>query len=541
MRTLIKNGLVYDGSGDKPFRKDILIRNGVIEAVTENTETAGTEAPSADSGGLEVIDAKGLVVTPGFIDTHRHCDIDALYNPEFGRLEMAQGLTTVIGGNCGLAPIPAPKQYRRAIYDFIEPCLGIAPEEMALERFSDYLEELGKRDLPLHVGSLIATGTLKAAIKGYGKGPFTGPEMEQAKAYIREGLEAGAAGLSMGIMYQPECYSARAEIQELISAAAPFGRPLACHIRGEGDNLVSSVKEVIEVTGAAGVPLNISHFKATGVKNWGSEIYKAIELIDAARAAGQDVTVDFYPYCGGSTTLISLLPPAVMEDSVEMTLKKLGTERGKEELRREIYREHTGWDNMVTAIGWERILLSSVTKEANRKFTGKNFREAASLAGYEEPADFCSDLLAEEQGKVGIIVLSMSQEDVDTVARLPYSMVISDSLYGVSDCPHPRLYGSFPKIIREYVRERGVLTMEEAVKKMTLLPAKRLSLEGRGMIKEGYHADINVFDPEKVRDYAVYENPKQLCSGFRMIMVDGMIAVSDDLLLKRNCGSVIKL
>lgn len=541
MRTLIKNGLVYDGSGDKPFRKDILIRDGVIEAVTENAETAGTEAPPADSGGLEVIDAKGLVVTPGFIDTHRHCDIDALYNPEFGRLEMAQGLTTVIGGNCGLAPIPAPKKYRRAIYDFIEPCLGIAPEEMALERFSDYLEELGKRDLPLHVGSLIATGTLKAAIKGYGKGPFTGPEMEQAKAYIREGLEAGAAGLSMGIMYQPECYSARAEIQELISAAVPFGRPLACHIRGEGDNLVSSVKEVIEVTGAAGVPLNISHFKATGVKNWGSEIYKAIELIDAARAAGQDVTVDFYPYCGGSTTLISLLPPAVMEDSVEMTLKKLGTERGKEELRREIYREHTGWDNMVTAIGWERILLSSVTKEANRKFTGKNFREAASLAGYEEPADFCSDLLAEEQGKVGIIVLSMSQEDVDTVARLPYSMVISDSLYGVSDCPHPRLYGSFPKIIREYVRERGVLTMEEAVKKMTLLPAKRLSLEGRGMIKEGYHADINVFDPEKVRDYAVYENPKQLCSGFRMIMVDGTIAVSDDLLLKRNCGSVIKL
>ena len=196
---------------------------------------------------------------------------------------------------------------------------------------------------------------------------------------------------------------------------------------------------------------------------------------------------------------------------------------------------------MVTAIGWERILLSSVTKEANRRFTGKNFREAASLAGYEEPADFCSDLLAEEQGKVGIIVLSMSQEDVDTVARLPYSMVISDSLYGVSDCPHPRLYGSFPKIIREYVRERGVLTMEEAVKKMTLLPAKRLSLDGRGMIKEGYHADINVFDPAKVRDYAVYENPKQLCSGFQMIMVDGTVAVSDDRILKRNCGSVIKL
>lgn len=535
MRTLIKNGVVYDGSGEKPSRKDVLVKDGLIEAVMSGSSQDGSIFTD------QVIDAEGLSVTPGFIDTHRHCDIDALYNPEFGKLEMAQGLTTVIGGNCGLAPIPAPRQYRRDIYDFIEPCLGIAPQEMAIEGFGEYLEQLERRELPLHVGSYIATGTLKAAIKGYGKEPFTREEMDRAKAYIREGLEAGAAGLSMGIMYQPECYSSRAEMVELFQAAAPFGRPLACHIRGEGDNLVSSVKEIIEITNQAGIPLNISHFKATGVKNWGKEIHKAIEVIETARAAGQDVTVDFYPYCGGSTTLISLLPPSVMEDSVEATLKKLGTKQGKEELKREIYREHPGWDNMVTAIGWERILLSSVNREENRRFAGMNFREAAAAAGYGEPADFCSDLLLEEQGKVGIIVLSMSQEDVDTVARLPYSMVISDSLYGVSDCPHPRLYGSFPKIIREYVRERGVLTMEEAVKKMTLLPAARLSLEGRGMIKEGFHADINLFDPAKVRDYAVYENPKQLSTGFRMILVEGAAVVSNDAMVRRNCGGVIKL
>ncbi|WMJ87465.1 N-acyl-D-amino-acid deacylase family protein [Anaerocolumna sp. MB42-C2] len=531
MRTLIKNGLIYDGSGGSPYQKNILIEGNKIAAVTEDK----------DLDAENIIDASGLTVTPGFIDTHRHCDIDALYNPEFGTIEISQGLTTVIGGNCGLAPVPAPMAYRKDIFDYIEPCLGIAPEQMSMEYFSEYIKALEEKELPIQVGSYIGTGTLKAAIKGYGKTPFTRAEMEKAKAYIKEGMEAGAVGLSMGIMYQPECYSTRKEMTELISAAAPYGRPLACHIRGEGNNLVSSVKEIIEITREAEVPLNISHFKVTGVKNWGVTIDKAIGLIEEARNKGQDITVDFYPYCGGSTTLLSLLPPSVMEDSLVETLKKLSSKSGKETLIKELYKEHTGWDNMVTAIGWERILISSVTKESNRKFSGLKFNEAAVIAGYEEPGEFMCDLLIEEQGKVGIILLSMSQEDVDTVSKLPYSMVISDSLYGVSDCPHPRLYGSFPKIIREYVRERRVLTMEEAIKKMTYFPANRLSLKGRGRIKEGCYADINVFDAMNINDYAVYEDPKKLCSGFKTILVNGKIAVSDDTIISRINGSVIKI
>lgn len=531
MKTLIKNGWIYDGSGGSPYRKNLLIEEEKIAAITKD------ENISAD----KIIDARGLAVTPGFIDTHRHCDLDALYNPDFGTIEMTQGLTTVIGGNCGLAPIPAPEAYRKNIFDFIEPCLGIPPIGFGMEHFNEYREALGKRELPIHTGSYIGTGTLKAAIKGYGKEAFTKAEMEKAKAYIREGMDAGAVGLSMGIMYQPECYSGPGEMTELVSAMAPYGRPLACHIRGEGDNLISSVKEIIEIAKEAGVPLNISHFKATGIKNWGSAIYKAITLIEEARNKGQDVTVDFYPYCGGSTTLLSLIPPCVMEDSLELTLKKLRTGKGKESLIKELYREHNGWDNMVTAIGWERILISSVTQEGNRRLSGRNFKEAAAQRGYEEPGEFMCDLLAEEQGKVGIIVLSMSQADVDQVAKLPYSMVISDSLYGASDCPHPRLYGSFPKIIREYVKERRVLTLEEAIKKMTLLPAKRLSLKERGMLKEGYYADINLFDPENLKDYAVYEKPKQFCRGFHTVMVNGKIAVSNDTVISRTNGSVIRI
>jgi N-acyl-D-amino-acid deacylase len=531
MSIFIKNGTVYDGSGDHPQQKNVLVEGDKITAVTEREDI------DAD----QVIEARGLTVTPGFIDTHRHCDIDALYRPDFGTIELAQGLTAIIGGNCGLAPIPAPKAHRKEIFDFIEPCLGAAPEQLQMEHYHEYIEALEARELPLHVGSYIGAGALKAAIKGYGKSAFTQSEMEQAKAYIREGMEAGAVGLSMGLMYQPECYSSREELVALASCAAPFGRPLTCHIRGEGDNLISSVKEITEIAKQAGVPLNISHFKATGVKNWGKAIHQAIDLVEAARSSGQDITVDFYPYCGGSTTLISLLPPSVMGESIEQTLDQLAAVGGKELLRRELYREHSGWDNMALAIGWERILISSVNRESNRKYAGKSFKEAAGLAGYEEPSDFVCDLLVQEQGKVSIIVLSMSQEDVDTVARLPYSMVISDSLYGPGDCPHPRLYGSFPKIIREYVLERSVLSMEEAIRKMTLLPAKRLSLKGRGMLREGYHADINLFHAEQLRDYAVYDNPRRLCTGIQTSIIDGRIAVSQGEIRSRNCGSVIKL
>ncbi len=531
MRILIKNGLIYDGSGSSPFQKNILIEEDKIIAITK----------SRDIYAEKIIDAADLTITPGFIDTHRHCDLDALYNPDFGTIELAQGLTTVIGGNCGLAPLPAPKAYRKDIFNFIEPCLGVAPERMKMEHFQEYIRALEERELPIQVGSYIGTGTLKAAIKGYGKTPFTREEMEKAKTYIREGIKAGAVGLSMGIMYQPECYSSPGEMTELVSAMAPCSRPLACHIRGEGNNLVSSVKEIIKIAKEAEVPLNISHFKATGIKNWGTAINNAIELVEDARRKGQDVTVDFYPYCGGSTTLLSLIPPSVMDDSLEQTIKKLAGGSGKETLKKELCKEHPGWDNMVTAIGWERIVISSVTKERNRQYSGRNFKEAAALSGYEEPGEFMCDLLVEEQGKVGIIVLSMSQEDVDRVAKLPYSMVISDSLYGVSDCPHPRLYGSFPKIIREYVRERQVLTMEEAIKKMTLLPAERLSLKGRGLLREGYYADINLFDAEKIRDYAVYESPKRLCTGFHTIMVNGKIAVSEDTVMSRGNGGVIKI
>lgn len=538
MRYIIHDGEICDGSGEKPYKGDILLEGKVIRQIAKKDGVSG--GISRDVEGIH-IEAEGMTVTPGFIDTHRHCDIAALYDENYGQLELAQGLTSVVGGNCGLGIFPCTEEHKEEIFNYVEPCLGIAPKDMWISGYPEYAQMLKKRGAPLHVGCYQGLGAVEAAVRGYGKSPLTQKESDLAKGYIREALEAGCPGISSGIMYQPECYFSEEEITELLKAAAPYGRPLACHIRGEGDNLVPSVKEIIHLCKKAEIPLNISHFKATGIKNWGKNIHQAIELIEEARASGQDVTVDFYPYCGGSTTLISLVPPDIMEEDLKATFRKMMTSEGKKALKASLYREHPGWDNMVTAIGWERIRISSVTKDENRDLVGLDFKAASLKRGCEEPAYLMAELLAMEEGKVGIILLSMSQEDVDTVAALPYSMLISDALYGVSDCPHPRLYGSFPHFLQEYVVKGKKISLEQAVRKMTSMPAQRLNLKKRGLICEGFYGDLNIFKLEAFRDHATYENSKKLSNFPDYVFTDGSPAVEKGKFIKENRAEILSL
>jgi len=530
MKKLIKNGLIYDGTGSKPYVASILIKDDHIVDITS------TEDVDADL----IIEANMKAVTPGFIDTHRHCDIAALIDSNFGTIELAQGITTVVCGNCGLTPFPTVESTRKEYYDFIEPCLGKAPEWLKLSGFPDFIKALEKTTHCINIGGLIGSGAVKVAVKGFGKGSFTQTQMETAKAYLREAIESGAFGVSTGIMYVPECYSTMDEYIELLGSVTEYNTVVSFHVRGEGDSLVSSVEEVICIGQRAHLSVNISHFKAVGVANWNKTIFEAIEKIEKARADGQDVTVDFYPYTGGSTTLMSLIPPSIQEPDLKETLSLLATAQGRNRLRKEIYRPHDGWDNMVTSIGWERIIINSVNKERNKNFLGKNVGDIARELGYSDPVDFICDLLIDEQGKVGIITMSMAQSDVDSIARLPYSFVISDSLYGGMDSPHPRLYGSFPRIIRDYVVERRILSMETAIQKMTQIPARRYNISGRGSLIPGNYADINIFDPKNLTDKASFRNPKQLSCGMDMVLVNGEIVWKDNGKTGIRKGMVIK-
>lgn len=530
MKTVISGGTIYDGSGSPPVCKDILIQNGVIAGIGDFKEL-----PDAD-----YMDAHGKAVTPGFIDSHRHGDFAVFTDPDFGKGELAQGITTILNGNCGMSAAPAVEATRKQWYGFLEPCLGTAPKKERWNSFSQYLDSLQKRKLPLEMGALVGTGSIKTAVKGFSSSPWSRKEIFQAQNLLMEALDAGACGISCGIMYVPECYSTAEDYIEILRPAAAYGRPLSCHMRGEGDLLLQAVEEVIQIAVKTGLSLNISHFKVTGKKNWKKILPQAIDRIQKSRSQGQDITVDFYPYTGGSTTLLTLLPPDCQRENTEETLEWLSKKSGVEQLRKGLLRSYPEWDNMVQAIGWERIVISSVITEGNKTCQGHTIPEICEMYGDEDEAACVARLLCQEEGKAGIIVMSMDPEDVKMVAQLPFASVISDGLYGSPGFPHPRLHGAFPRIWREFVKKQEILTPEAAIYKMSGLPAWRYGLNDRGMIREGMRADINLFDPEEFGDTATFTSPGTLAKGMDTVLIAGQPVWQDGKWNKVCCAGVVR-
>ncbi|AEF86852.1 N-acyl-D-aspartate deacylase [Treponema primitia ZAS-2] len=526
-KILIRGGLLYDGTGGEPFTADLLVEGKTIARM----------GPDLPDSGAQVIDARGKVVCPGFIDIHRHCDAAVFTDQDFGQIELAQGISTTVVGNCGMAPLPVDPRWKEEMYRYIRPVLGTVPHGLPLADYAAYTAGLKQLPLPLNMAFLAGAGAIETSLKGFSRAPLSAKELEKAKAFIAQAMDAGALGLSFGIMYQPEYFSSREELESLAREAGKRGGVLCTHIRGEGDSLAASVEEMIQVAGNAEIPLNISHLKATGIQNWGKTIFKAIDCIEQARARGQPVAADFYPYTGGSTTILSLLPPTVQADKPEALRAQLTAPGGRDFLKAELYKNHPGWDNMVTSIGWDRIILSSLSGGNHEQYLGKTMDEAARNEGYEDAADLLADLLLDQE-TAGIIVLSMDQEDVDTIARLPWTVVISDSLYGGTPHPHPRLTGAFPKLLREYVRERKILSLKEAIHKMTGLAADRVGIKNRGRLAPGNYADIAIFKPECFTDQGDYLNPLRKAAGMDLVMVNGTIAWRQDK-TEEYSGSVL--
>lgn len=529
MKTVIQNGLIVDGSGTPRFLGDILIEKGIIRKVGV--------LESGQIEGSQRIDAQKKIVCPGFIDLHRHCDL-AVLSEGFGEIELRQGITTCLCGNCGMAPVPNLPAFREELFHYLEPCLGKAGD-LACSTHRQYLELLQKTELPLNIGFLAGMGAIKIAARGSSRGPFTSEQMKQAREYLFQAMEAGAFGMSIGLMYVPEAYSSWQEVAQLAEVLS--GKGILCaHMRWETEQLPLAVQEVIQIAKHAGIPLEISHFKAAGTKAWGKAMDTALELIERERAGGMDITLDFYPYDCGSSTMMQMLPPGFLSEGSEKAIAGLDRDENIQRLRRMLEEGEPGWDNLSKTIGWDRTLVSSATLAENQKYLGKSVSACAKEYGFEDEADFVARLLFSEQGRVAIINRSMCQEDIDRVVQLPYSMLISDALYGDMEHPHPRLTGAFPKFIREYVLERKLLSLEEAIRKMTLLPAQRLSLKDIGEIREGKRADILIWDETHFRDRSTYLQPMELCDGPDYALIGGDIAVQKGQIQSWNLGRVLQ-
>lgn len=533
---IIQNGIMHDGSGSNPDRRDISIKDGRINQI---------ESALKEDAAL-VIDAKGKVVCPGFIDMHSHSDMVLSFD---NRLEstIRQGITTSVIGNCGFSMAPVNEDridmLRKEFEIFTPPGAEI---DIIWRSFNQYLDLLEKNKISSNIATLVGFGAIRmAGGPAYENREPTHSEKEEMKSYTKEAMEAGAFGMSTGLIYPPQVYATTEEILQLAKVVAAYGGLYFSHIRGEGETVLNAVQEVIDIvekSGCAGG--QVGHHKVAGKKFWGTS-KDTLRLIADANESGLSITCDQYPYNRGSTSLISLLPPWVHEGGVEKLLERIADTDIQKQIRKDIDDDH-GWENLKEEAGWERIFIASVKTEKWKDIEGLSMTEISMQRGYQDEYAALFELLLDEKAEVTMTMESMGNEDIERIMKGKYTMIGTDGS-GVAPTgilshgkPHPRHYGTYPRILGRYVREKNVLTLENAIYKMTGFPAQRLGLQDRGFLRLGYWADIVVFDPETVIDRATFMDPHQFSKGIHHVIVNGVSAVADNEQNKELPGHVLR-
>jgi len=508
---LIKNGRIVDGFNVPSFRGDIGIKDDRIIAI--GNLGRGSEQ-------TKVIDARGKVICPGFIDIHSHSDFTIMVNPK-AESKVRQGVTTEVCGNCGFSAAPQYQQLKDRIKKICQE-FEINYEWNSLKEYLKILEEIG---IGVNFVPLIGQGNIRASIVGYTDRRPTIKEVAKMKKLIAKCMEEGAYGLSTGLIYPPGCFTKTDELIEMCKVIAEFGGIYVTHLRNEGDKLLEAVKEAIDIGGMANVQkVHISHLKTGGKANW-DKLDTVFEEIEKTIDLGLSITCDRYPYTATSTDLDILLPAWVYEGGIEKELERLKDETTRNKISQQILEAHYDFTF------WESIMISSVKTQANKWMEGKRISEIVAAKKIINPCDLICSLLIEEEGKVEANFFNMSEDNLKKILKKPYVMIASDASaranYGILSThrPHPRAFGTFPCILAKYVREEKVLTIEEAIYKMTYGPAQLLGIKNRGRLKEGNFADIVVFNPEKIKDLATYESPLLYPTGIEYVIINGKIVI----------------
>jgi N-acyl-D-amino-acid deacylase len=533
---VIRKGLIVDGSGNPWFRADVGIKEGKIAAVGDLSSAERSKT----------IDADGSVVCPGFLDIHTHSDTALLINPTADNYIM-QGVTTLGVGNCGFSAAPVGDESADPLKD-----AGPASEvEVDWRTLGEYMSRLERRRIATNVATLVGHGTVREAVLGWADRLPTSTELEEMKAHVAAAMEDGAFGLSTGLMYPPGIFADTDEIVALAEVAARYGGFYATHIRDEtnGEKYRQSVREAIEIGERAGLPVQISHLE-THYPNWGMQ-GEILGLLQDARTRGLDVTCDVPPYVLGTTSLTSTLPNWALDGGFTRLLDRLSDPETRERIKNDVASER-GMTAVILLDGlWAKIWL--VDSERHPEYAGKSLSEIAELRDETPSWDTVFDLLIAEGKELMINCQWHNKEDIRELVKCPLSMIVSDGSVEVSKKgrPNPRSYGSFPLTFRGYVRgetreeepgEPGtkILTLQEAVRKMTSFPAQRLGLRDRGLLREDMWADIVVFDPEAIEDRASYARPIQYPKGISYVLVNGQMVVEEGKLTGNLPGHVLR-
>ncbi|MDP8214854.1 MAG: D-aminoacylase [Candidatus Euphemobacter frigidus] len=497
---LIRGCRVIDGTGKPAFAADVGVRDGRIVAVGDLRRTEASR----------VIDSPGSVLCPGFIDIHSHSDFAILINPR-AESKVRQGVTTEVIGNCGssAAPLCGEKLARARGQN----------KELNIDwrTLGEYRKRVEEQGTAVNLVPLTGQGNIRASVMGYDRRPPTRSEMSRMLALLEQEIEEGSRGISTGLVYPPGVFTGFSELVKLLSRVAASGGIYATHLRNESGRVEEAVEEAIRLSEESGVSLQISHLKAQGSRNW-SRIDGCFQKIEAARERGLNVHCDRYPYIASATDLDILLPDWTWEGGEEEELRRISDPSVRRRIRQEIIKDD-----------WESVVISRVSTAKNRSLEGKNLEKIAVERGLD-PVDCFIDILREERLKVEALFFGMSPQNLDRILRKPYCLIGSDASaradYGPLSRgkPHPRTFGTFPRVLGILVR-RGPLSLEEAVHKMTGLPARKLGLPHRGIIREAAAADLVIFNPDRIRDRATYQEPKRYPEGIEYVLVNGEIVV----------------
>lgn len=512
---IIKGGTVYNGTGGPPLKADVGIKGDRVAAIGNLSRAT---APT-------IVDAKGLAVAPGFINMLAHSESSWIVDPR-SLSELKQGVTTQIFGELSMGPLNDEMKRR------LREQQGDVKYDIEWTTLAEYLQYLEKRGVSQNFASFIGAATIRENVIGLEDKPPTPAQLDQMRELVRREMESGALGITTALIYPPAFFARTDELIELCKVAAKYKGKYTVHMRSEGNQLIEGVQETMRIGREAGLPVEIYHLKALGKDNW-PKMDQVIKMIEDARRQGLKITANMYTYTAGGTGLDSSMPPWVFDGGREAAYKRLQDPATRQKIADAVRTPTNDWENLYLAAGSpDRILLASFRSEKLKAYTGKTLAEVARLRG-KDPVETIMDLVLEDRSRIGTIYFLMSEENIKKQIRLPWVSFGSDAASiapeGVflKSSAHPRAYGNFARLLGKYVRDEKVISLTEAIRRLSGLPATNLELDHRGFLKPGMFADVVVFDPQTIADRATFENPHQFAVGVKDVFVNGVQVLKD--------------